>query len=141
MLLAIAGAAFSQHLDSANQFTPEYYLMKSRNQKSGAWVLTVAGTTGLLVTFLTNAANGVNDLSTSIISLGSVAPRRRSYAVPYVLSAACIGGGIALFTASSRNKNKYFIVSTNLKMEEAPVVQQLAIIQHSYPCLAVTLKL
>ncbi|HZH94878.1 MAG TPA: hypothetical protein VEY06_03295, partial [Flavisolibacter sp.] len=69
------------------------YLKKSKQQKTAAWVLTGAGTVGLLTTLLADATQTVGGAFVTAITLGSVEPENKSYAVPYLLSSAAIIGG------------------------------------------------
>ncbi len=149
LLLITTIYSYSQQADSLKKFTREYYLQESINQKGGAWILTTAGTIGLVITFSSNVSNslnmaGYNTVSTLDYLFGSTTNMpphpRHSYTVPYLLSSAGIAGGIVLFIAAAKNKRKAKSVSLNLKMEKIPVLQPLGITQYPYPAIVVNLK-
>jgi hypothetical protein len=117
------------------------YLKKSRQQKTAAWVLTGAGTVGLLTTLLADATQTIGGAFVTVVTVGSVEPEHKSYAVPYLLSSAAIIGGITLFTASSRSKQKIKNLSGFVEMESVQVVAKQGIQQQSLPVIGVRVRL
>jgi hypothetical protein len=117
------------------------YLKKSKQQKTAAWVLTGAGTVGLLTTLLADATQTVGGAFVTAITLGSVEPENKSYAVPYLLSSAAIIGGITLFTAASRSKQKFKTLSGFVDTEKTGVAGKNGIQQQAVPVVGVRVRL
>ena len=97
---------------SKGNFTKENYLQKSKNQKTGAWVLVSAGVVIFAVTGI-SASNNVGFGPTHT---------KHKYGVPIGLSIACIAGSIPLFIASGRNKSKAIHTASYFKMESISIL-------------------
>lgn len=127
LLLAISATSFCQPTTTSAPTVKSDYLKKSKNQKSGAWVLLAGGSvmvvTGIL---LSNQA--------SFDELGATAGLA-------VAGGVAVLGSIPLFLASGRNKRKGMDVNASLKMERAPVFQGYTIVHTSYPALSVKITL
>jgi hypothetical protein len=121
---------FSDSISKGN-FTKAYYLQKSKNQKTGAWVLASAGVVIFAVTGITASNN---------LDFGAT-PTKHKYAVPIGLSIACIAASIPLFIAAGRNKSKAREAAAYFKMEKIPSLQQTGINFHSYPAISIKLCL
>jgi cytochrome bd-type quinol oxidase subunit 2 len=141
MLLAFATASFCQQVAPKQHWTETDYYKKSKKQKTAAWILTGAGTAGLIITTIADAGQSVNGGLTTLFSLGTVEPEYKSYTVPYLLSAACVISGIYLFIASSKNKKKAKAATVFINMEKAPVLQQAMIRNQSFPALVLKISL
>ncbi|MBD0280438.1 MAG: hypothetical protein ICV51_14335 [Flavisolibacter sp.] len=145
LLLSFTALSFSQQTETEpSQTAPNVdYLKRSKHQKTAAWILTSAGTVGLLVTMMSDAAQAVGGGLTTVFSLGTVEPEYKSYTAYYLLSAAGVGAGIGFFIAAGKNKRKAMAMdaSTYLKMERAPVVQSGSIRNQPYPSVAVRMTL
>lgn len=142
-LLVSAAPLFAQQAEEPQPTTRQDYLIKSRHQKTAAGILTGAGTAGLLSTLSAEASQALGGSLITLFSLGTVEPEYKSYAVPYLLSAAAVGGGIALFLAASKSKRRAreMDISSFLKMERAPVVQTAGRTMQAFPALAWRLRL
>ncbi|WP_034256981.1 hypothetical protein [Adhaeribacter aquaticus] len=93
-LLLTVEFSFAQQATPAPTQSRENYLNKSQNQKIGAWFLMLGGVALLVRTAGNHAVNSISNVPPPFPI------------VPVALSAGCIGGSIALFKASSRNKKK-----------------------------------
>jgi hypothetical protein len=116
---------------SKENFTKVNYLQKSKNQKTGAWVLASAGVVIFAITGIT-ASNNLDFSATRT---------KHKYAVPIGLSIACVAASIPLFIAAGRNKSKARQVAAYFKMENIPILQQTEINFHSYPAVSIKLCL
>ena len=142
-LLAVVSIyiASAQITEPQPSLTKEDYLAKSRQQKVGGWLLTSAGTIGLLVTLGADFANSINGLGSLVT--GDAVESGSSYTVSYLLSAAALGSGVALLIASSKNKRRAveMDLTSFLKMERTPVPFTVGRTNHYYPALAIRLAL
>jgi hypothetical protein len=115
---------------SKEKFTKQYYLQKSKNQKSGAWVLLIGGVAIFAGTGLYESQN-----------LDFNSPHKNQGLVPIYLSVACVAGSIPLFIAAGRNKLKEIHLTAYFEMEQIPILQQTGINLHSYPAFSIGLNL
>ena len=118
LLMSFSAAIFSQQTDPTPVKNKEFYLKKSKGQKTAAWVLLGAGTTMIAIA----APGSVSlDILPTLVIGGS----------------ACIISIIPLFIAAGRNKRKAMDLS--FKMEPLPQLQKNGLTKTSVPSL--TLKL
>src|SRR5687768_3952317 len=128
IMLLIALQTFSQDTDSLRSNFRKDLLLKSKNQKSGAWVLLGGGSAliagGLLLG--NRKESSFDDAATGVI-IGAVG----------VLSAL---GSIPLFLASGRNK-RISTGSAHFKLETVPLTLQSPLQFRQYPaaCLKINL--
>jgi len=115
---------------SNEKFTKQYYLQKSKNQKSGALVLLIGGAAILAGTGLYASHN-----------LDFSSPQKHRYIVPIGLSIVCVAGSIPLFIAAGRNKLRAAHATAYLQMKQIPILQQTGINLHSYPAFSIRLNL
>src|SRR4030095_3314674 len=141
MLLAVVAASFGQQITPKPLWTESDYYIKSKKQKTAAWILTGVGTAGLIVTLAADAGQALGGALTTAFSVGTVEPEYKSYTVPYVLSAATLIGGIYLFVASSKNKKKARAASVTINMEKAPTLRGTVLSNHSFPAVGVRIRL
>jgi len=129
VLLVTASSAYSQY-DSTRSpvMTKQDYLKKSKNQKTAAWLFLAGG--GALVVL------GAQEVDNE---LGNSEETRSTGLV--VAGIAALSTSTVLFIASARNKKKGEAMAFDFKMERAPVVQQGSLVNHSFPALAVRIKL
>jgi hypothetical protein len=97
--------------DTVQHGSKDYYLQKSKKQKSGALVLLIGGTAlmgvGLLIADNKNAGFDQVGTGAGLIGLGFMADL----------------GSIPLFIASSKNKKRAMKATVSLKIQDALVVQ------------------
>jgi len=115
--------------DSVKYGTKEYYLQKSKRQKTGARVLVIAGTalmaTGLLIGDSKNADFGQAGTGAIIFGLGFLADM----------------GSIPLFIASSKNKKRAMKATVSLKIEGGLAVQKQNILNTRFPAISLKFAL
>jgi len=141
MLLAFGGASFGQQITPTHNWKESDYYKKSKKQKTAAWILTGTGTAGLLFTLAADAAQVTAGAFTTLFSLGEVEPEYKSYAVPYLISAACVVSGVWLFIGSSHNRKKAKAASVFIDIEHAPVLQGTVFNNQLFPAVGVKIHL
>ena len=141
LLIFFTLSVFSQSTHTTATPTAADYLQKSGRQKTTAWVLTTAGTTGLLVTLIADAGQAVGGAFVTIASVGYVEPEYKSYTAYYLISTAAIAGGVVYFIRAGKNKQRARALQTTLKMETAPRLQSNGIGQQTYPSLSLSVRL
>ena len=125
-LLVIFGTtSFSQETSSSQKLTKEDYLLKSKHQKTAAWVMLVGG-----------VAIGVGGAAWAASDWYASAPD-----VLLVVGGASILGSIPLFIASGKNKRKAMDVSAFIEMQKTPQMQLARINMNSYPALGIKISL
>jgi hypothetical protein len=128
LLLAIPATGFCQMTNDSVPSVKTDYLTKSKNQKTGGWVLLGGGTvlmgTGFLIGNNKDASFGE---AGAAVVLGGIG----------FLSAI---GSIPLFIASGKNKRRAMKATTFIKMETAPILQKQSYVQNSYPAFSVSLN-
>ena len=127
LLLVLPVASFCQQTNDTVPFVKTDYLLKSKNQKTAAWVLLGGGTALIGIGFLIGDSKNAtfDDAGTGVV-LGGIG----------FLSAV---GSIPLFIASAKNKRKAMKATTSLKMESIPLRQAQCFIQNSYPAFSVNI--
>lgn len=112
--------------------TKEFYLQKSKNQNTAAWVLLGAGTT--LATF------GIIGISESYPIFGKADQPKYSYSIAAtVIGIAADALSISLFIKSSRNKK----LATSLSFDNQNIYSPLdkLICRNIYPSLTLRIRL
>ena len=145
LALVFTTVAFAQPAAPKNQLTERDYMLKSKQQKTAAWVLVGGGfalsSTGLLIV----VAEGINDLGNGFYDIvtGEETVRKTSYTGDILLIAGLVSmtGSIPFFISASRNKRKAAKVSLSMKIESRPILQQAAVAKIKYPALAVKFNL
>lgn len=116
------------------------YSKRSKDQKTGAFVLCGAGLAGLLGTSIADAGQTVGGAFATLITLGEYEPEYKSYTGAYVLSGACLVGGIYLFTAASKNKRKAKAAMT-MGMEKTEVLRYGSVYKRSFPAVGFKIRI
>ena len=145
LLMAFTINTFGQQLgiDSSRPVLPIDYLKKSKHQNTAGWILTSIGTAGLVVTLGADMGQTLGGGVITVMSLGTVEPEYKSYTGYYLLSAACLGAGIAYFVAASKNKKRAASLgpSAYLKIEKAHMVYGATCSNQYYPAVALRIRL
>lgn len=141
LLLLNTGTTFKEPTDSLKPHDYDYYMRMSKSQKTGATIFMVTGIVVGSITLLIAAASAVGDAFTTVLTLGTSEPKRRSYTIPFLLSLAAIVAAIVLYSAASRNKQKAQAMSLDVGMGSSPVLQQQSIKNYTYPTLSLKIKL
>jgi len=119
------------------------YLQKSRNQKTGAWVL-LGGGVAMAVTGMVIYGNALDkaaedDPLMTALTLGTNANPTGAI-IATVGSLAAIGS-IPFFIASGKNKRRALSASANVQMNKMQILQGAAFVTRSYPALSVKITL
>jgi len=129
LLLAFPAASFCQKTNDSVQVVKTDYLVKSKNQKTAAWVLLGGGVALIGAGFLIgDSKNSTFDDAATGAVLGGIG----------FLSTI---GSIPLFIASGKNKRKAMKATTFIKMENSGRIQHQSFVQISYPSIALKIKL
>src|SRR6188508_2002901 len=123
LLLALPAVSFCQKTNDTIPAVKTDYLLKSKNQKTAAWVLLGGGTALIGVGFLIgDSKNSTFDDAATGAVLGGIG----------FLSAI---GSIPLFIASGKNKRKAMQATTFIKMENVRMIPNQSLVQTSYPSI------
>jgi len=127
LLLALPITSFCQMTNDSVPDIKTHYLVKSKNQKTAAWVLLGGGTALIGLGFLIgDSKNSTFDDAATGAVLGGID----------LLSTI---GSIPLFIASGKNKRKAMKANTSIKMETVPSFQKHFFKQNSYPAFSLNL--
>lgn len=94
MLFTISSLA--QHSILNNKPPKASYSKRSKDHKAGGWLLTGAGTIALIASLSADKGQRLGGSLTVLFTWGAYQPEYTSYAGAYVLSSACLVGGIYL---------------------------------------------
>ncbi len=127
LLLALPAVSFCQKTNDSIPAVKTDYLLKSKNQKTAAWVLLGGGTALIGLGFLIGDSKNAtfDDAGTGVV-LGGIG----------FLS---VVGSIPLFIASGKNKRKAMNASAFIKLETVPLLQKQSFVQNSYPAFSVNI--
>ena len=129
MLFALPMISFCQKTSDTVPSIKTDYLVKSKNQKTAAWVLLGGGTALIGIGFLIgDSKNSTFDDAATGAVLGGIG----------FLSTI---GSIPLFIASGKNKRRAMKASTFIKMENVRMIPNQSLVQTSYPSIALRIKL
>ena len=127
LLFALPVISFCQKTSDTVPSIKTDYLVKSKNQKTAAWVLLGGGTALIGIGFLIgDSKNSTFDDAATGAVLGGIG----------LLSTI---GSIPLFIASGKNKRKAMKAFTSIKMETVPSFQKQFFKQNSYPAFSVNI--
>lgn len=137
MLLIMSAASFSQETKPSPALTKQDYLLKSKHQKTAAWVLLGGGlaltVTGIIV--YSNYVTSANDPFTLLARANSGG----AGGVLTAIGVLAMGGSIPLFLASGKNKKR--AMSVSFKNETAPQIQKGGFVSLPVPSLALKIGL
>jgi hypothetical protein len=125
-LLIVANSIFSQQSNTTATLTKKDYLLKSKNQKTAAWLFMGGGIGLTILGFSTDNSNSGNTGSSG-----------KGVAIFTGLSAISVG--TTLFIASTNNKKR--AESLSFRMERTPLIQQGGFAYRSYPALSFRINL
>ena len=133
LLLSFSLRGFSQRITKDLSET-KYYLQKSKNQKTAAWLLlsggAVMGATGYVL-FIYEGLKGD----------GIYGTKAKLALTMFYAGGAAIVGSIPLFIASARNKGISMSATAGLKMENNISQLQPSFVKASYPALSLKINL
>ncbi len=127
LLLVLPAVSLCQPTNDTIPFVKTDYLLKSKNQKTAAWVLLGGGTALIGLGFLIGDSKNAtfDDAGTGVVLGG--------------LGFLSTIGSIPLFIASGKNKRKAMKASALIKMKSVPLLQKQSFIQNSYPAFSVNI--
>jgi len=118
--LFVISAGYSQETTLSRDLTRQDYLRKSKNQKTGAWILLGAGAAMISI-----AAPG--DVSLDIVPVLAVG------------GGVAIIGSIPLFIAAGKNKRRAKTMTANLNIQQTPVIRYTGLSKRPHPGISVKL--
>ena len=129
----------AQNTDNTKPVTKNDFLQKSKNQKTGAWVLVGGGGGLLIVGAIISFTNSTSE-ALDAITLQEVKEKDKTLqTVLMVTGGAAILGSIPLFVASSRNKHK--AASLTFKSEFFPQLQNSMVFYKPIPSISLKINL
>lgn len=132
VMLAISNASWGQMIAQNTRIEQPDYLQKSRNQKTGAWIL-LGGGAALTVVGIVAFDRNFEVLSDNESGLGE--------AILTGVGICSMAGSIPLFVSAAKNKKKAMQVKAGLKLENRFSLQQDLVGYRPYPALSLTFKL
>lgn len=139
LFLIISISSFSQQTNSQQDISQEFYLKKSKTQKTTAWILLGGGailtSAGLVI--------GFNEALVQFGGIFTTEEEKTSNAgeVLFYTGLVSMAGSIPFLIASSKNKKKAGSISTSIKMESRTNIQQQTFVRSSYPAVSVKFSL
>lgn len=142
VLLLVAASSMAQQTEPQNPshpFSKDYYLKKSKSNKTAAWVMIAAGT----VLVGTGIGVGFNEVSDQFANLFTAEEEKSSNTgtILFFTGLATTAASIPLFIASGKNRKKASAVSASIKMEKSMLVRQQSFVTARYPALSLRLNL
>lgn len=137
-LWAITVPTFAQPTKPSPTLTKQDYLLKSKHQKTAAWILLGGGTvlTGIGI------GVGLNEATTTYVGILTFNPPKKTSstgAVLFITGLAAMAGSIPLFIASGRNNRK--AMSMSFKNETTPLLMKQSVVYRSIPTFTLKLTL
>jgi len=134
LLMSISAIAFSQQANSSLSYPDQDYMLKSKHQKTAAWILLGGG--------------GALTLTSIIIPRGELVHEsilQKTYKNDGIKSILGLGGSLAtivsltLFFLASKNKQK--ALNLSFKNEQVSQIQKASLVYHTVPSLTLKLSL
>jgi len=122
-LIISSATSFSQRKDSSSRFTEAHYLQKSKNQKTGAWLLTSAA-----------LAVGLGAMAHDVNNMFNEEPASKAW--PY--AGVMLASGITLFITSAVNRKKANRVSLSMNIENVPTLRYAVVSNRPLPSLGIS---
>jgi len=140
LLLSVAASTFSQQINPSPVLTKQDYQLKSKRQKTAAWVLMGGG----FVMSTIGISLALNDATVILISVLTLTPtndNNNSSAAELLLitGAASMLGSIPLFIAAGKNKRK--AMSLSFKNEKMQLLYKTSFVFRDIPSLNIKLEL
>ncbi len=148
LVLIVAESTFSQQITPSPTLTKQDYLLKSRHQKTAAWLLLGGGLTLSTIGSIIAAPKAAEDVGYVVllfpnIIAGNPQPEpQNDYTVETIMiigGTAAMLSSIPLFIASGKNKRK--AMNLSFKNETAPQIYKSSLIYTSIPSLSLKFHL
>ena len=136
MILIVSAQSFGQQASLYETATTNDYLLKSKRQKTTAWVLLGGGFVVSVVSIAAGTVKTINDPGVIIDEKGL-----KGETVVFGVGLVSMAGSIPFFISASKNKRKAVSMSGSLKMEKISVIQNRTLVQTSYPALSLKIDL
>ncbi len=114
LLMTVVICTYAQEIPTGIIKNKQYYLGKSKSQKTAGWIIFGVGATALLTGVFVRAA----ETSFYIITIGSSSNSSNAPEILMIGGAVFMVGSIPLFISAHDNKLKAIQSSIGLKMEE-----------------------
>ena len=145
----MANTTFCQQIKPAQALTKQDYLLKSKQQKTAAWVLLGGGFTLSMIGVISASPKVAEDAGSAIIIIpgiiaGVPPPEspQNDYTIETILllsGAAATITSISLFIASGKNKRK--AISLSFINESAPQLEKGSFVYKTIPSLKLKISL
>jgi hypothetical protein len=149
MLLTMSNTIFSQQINPTPTFTKQEYLLKSKHQKTAAWILLGGGFTLSMIGVISATPKVAEDVGSAIVIIpgiivGVPPPEtpQNDYTAETILlisGTAAMITSISLFIASGKNKRK--AMSLSFINESAPQLQKGSFVYKTIPSLKLKISL
>jgi len=140
LLLAVAANTFSQQINPSPVLTKQDYQLKSKRQKTAAWVF-MGGGFVMSTIGISLALNDATGILVSVLTLTPTNDNNNSSAAELLLitGAASMLGSIPLFIAAGKNKRK--ALSLSFKNEKMRPLNKTSFVYRDIPSLNLKLEL
>jgi len=148
ILLTIAQATFSQQITPSPTLTKQDYFLKSKQQKTAAWLLLGGGFALSSIGAISAAPKAAEDIGYVVllfpnIVAGNTQPEPQNdytgETILLICGTAAMLSSIPLFIASGKNKRK--AMSLSFKNETAPQIYKGNLVYNTIPSLTLKISL
>ena len=137
MLLIFSATTFSQQNRSYTKYSYLDYQLKSKHQKTAAWIL-LGGGLGLTVTGGVIAVNQFAEDFTTALFTGKSRIRPSGF-IMFAGGSVAMLSSIPLFIYARKNKKRSMVASAGFKMEKT-ALQKYSLIHSSFPAISVKIN-
>jgi hypothetical protein len=132
VLLSCTFSSYSQRI-TKDMLETNYYLQKSKKQKTAAWILLSGGTVMCAIGYVLFISEGLK-------GDGIYGNKAKIALTMFYAGGAAAIGSIPLFIASTRNKGIAMSGTVGLKME-SNISQQPSFVKETYPALSLKINI
>jgi hypothetical protein len=136
LLMIVAINTHAQEIPADTVKNKQYYLWKSKSQKTAGWIIFGVGATALLTGVTVRAA----ETSFYIVTIGSSSNSSNAPEILMIGGAVFMVGSIPLFISAHDNKLKTIQLSIGPKMEENAELSQMYVGKYQ-PAISFKIKL
>jgi len=136
LMMTVAFYTYAQEIPAANVKNKQYYLGKSKSQKTVGWIIFGVGATALLTGLTVRTA----ETSFYIITIGSSSNSSNAPEILMIGGVVFMVGSIPLFISAHDNKLKALELSIVPKMEENAELIQMYVGKYQ-PAISLKIKL
>lgn len=145
LALVFTTVAFAQPAAPKNQLTERDYILKSKQQKTAAWVLVGGGSELSADGLLTVTVETINKVNGSVAdaseSMNSYIKKSHGGNQSFIRGLIDKVSSIPFFIKTSNYKRSSAGIYLSMKIESRPILQQAAVTKIKYPALAVKFNL